>query len=177
MLTQLLPILTLSQEKVSEEGNHRHVTHTSRHPAPSSGVHCAYAAAAGQACRIPSTGHVQTLLCLCSTATSRATQSHIALSHAPSSYPQTASPCFAWKISLSIKFTLTLQVRGLFKDSFCAHFDSTLFIPTFTVRRMCLQFWAFSELLRWDLGDVGEVPTVPSGSLATAQGCPHQGFL
>ena len=67
--------------------------------------------------------------------------------------------------------------KGVFKDLFCAHFDSTLFIPTFTVRRMCLQFWAFSELLRWDLGDVGEVPTVPSGSLATAQGCPHQGFL
>ena len=104
-------------------------------------------------------------------------QSHIALSHAPCSYPQTASPCFALQISLSIISTQTLQVRGVFKDSFCAHFDSTSFIPTFTVRRICLQFWAFSELLRWDLWEAGEVPTVPSGSLATAQGCPHEGFL
>ena len=180
MLTQLLPILTLSQEKVSEEGNHRHVTHTSRHPCTQcSGVQCAlciYAASAGQACSIPSTGHVQTLLCLLAQLPLLVQQSHIALSHAPCSYPQTASPCFALQISLSIISTQTLQVRGVFKDSFCAHFDSTSFIPTFTVRRICLQFWAFSELLRWDLWEAGEVPTVPSGSFAPAQGCPDQGF-
>ena len=135
-------------------------------------THCS-----GEACSIPSTGHVQALLCLLAQLPLLVQQSHIALSHAPCSYPQTASPCFALQISLSIISTQTLQVRGVFKDSFCAHFDSTSFIPTFTVRRICLQFWAFSELLRWDLWEAGEVPTVPSGSFAPALGCPDQGFL
>ena len=45
---------------------------------------------------------------------------------------------------------------------------SNSFVST-TVQRECLQFWAF-WVLRWDLWDPEEVPTVPSASFAAANG-------